>query len=355
MLRSVQSLNKSLQHTGGKGVPRWGYGFTINAGFPKLRSTLTSLPRVSQQYATMAVRQSYQSSLFYKNPVLRKHVRDFSSKGANDEKTKSSTLSNSFWYLAKILKIIRIPILVVAVYSLGYQQGIVEYSRNPDEKRKELLNQIVSGVGCDDPNRVFGVQEGRELKRLLADVAPKYACLKYAGKTGYEEGADREIQLRHVASIGHRIVESAKLYVDEKLSEAEGQEQKEEWTEAKKRIGDGNTIWSFILIDVPTPNAFVSETMPQMIFVTTALLETFVSNDDELALVLGHEVSHLILGHLSERNSYTLGLSIFELVLLSLDPTEGLVSMFVVGAIGCIKSLLGASFSRETELEAVST
>ncbi len=30
--------------------------------------------------------------------------------------------------------------------------------------------------------------------------------------------------------------------------------------------------------------------LPETIFVTTALLEKFVENDDELGLVLGHEV-----------------------------------------------------------------
>ncbi len=71
------------------------------------------------------------------------------------------------------------------------------------------------------------------------------------------------------------------------------------------------TKWKFVLIDVPMVNAFVSETTPYTIYVTTALLENVVSNDDELALVLGHELSHLLLAHSSksmllERNLKTL-------------------------------------------------
>ncbi len=38
-----------------------------------------------------------------------------------------------------------------------------------------------------------------------------------------------------------------------------------------------------------------SKAMPQTIFVTTALLEQFVDNDDELGLILGHEVVRNIL------------------------------------------------------------
>jgi hypothetical protein len=58
---------------------------------------------------------------------------------------------------------------------------------------------------------------------------------------------------------------------------------------------------------------------------------------------------------MSERNSSALTLSIIEVLLLSLDPTEGLMSVFIVTAIASLKSLLDANFSRETEKEAVST
>ena len=57
---------------------------------------------------------------------------------------------------------------------------------------------------------------------------------------------------------------------------------------------------------------------------------------------------------MSERNSSALFLSVAEVVLLSLDPTEGLMSVFIVSTIAFLKSLLNASFSRETEKEAVS-
>ena len=59
------------------------------------------------------------------------------------------------------------------------------------------------------------------------------------------------------------------------------------------------------------PNAFVSETTPYTIYVTTSILENVISNDDELALLLGHELSHLLLAHSTqameaERNLKTL-------------------------------------------------
>ena len=75
------------------------------------------------------------------------------------------------------------------------------------------------------------------------------------------------------------------------------------------------------------PNAFVSEILPQKIFVTTGLFDKFVNNDDELAMILGHEVSHLIMGHFSVSSFYESMIRGAEILVLMLDPTEGLVSL----------------------------
>ena len=75
------------------------------------------------------------------------------------------------------------------------------------------------------------------------------------------------------------------------------------------------------------PNAFVSEMLPQKIFVTTGLFDKFVNNDDELALILGHEVSHLIKGHLSTSSYMESWIRGAEILVLMLDPTEGLLSL----------------------------
>ena len=75
------------------------------------------------------------------------------------------------------------------------------------------------------------------------------------------------------------------------------------------------------------PNAFVSEMLPQKIFVTTGLFDEIVNNDDELAMILGHEVSHLIKGHGSEASAFESLIRGAEILVLLLDPTEGLLSL----------------------------
>lgn len=52
-----------------------------------------------------------------------------------------------------------------------------------------------------------------------------------------------------------------------------------------------------------------------------------MNNDDELAMILGHEVSHLIKGHFSTSTNIETWIRGVEIFLLFLDPTEGLLSL----------------------------
>jgi Zn-dependent protease with chaperone function len=88
------------------------------------------------------------------------------------------------------------------------------------------------------------------------------------------------------------------------------------------------------------------------IFITTSLLHQFISTQDELALVLGHEISHLILGHSSAQNSLEASFRTLEILLLSIDPSEGLLSLAFMTFLASLRGAVGASYSRENEREA---
>ena len=80
--------------------------------------------------------------------------------------------------------------------------------------------------------------------------------------------------------------------------------------------------------------------------------ETFIDNEDEMALMLGHEVSHLMHGHLSDGNSLQMMLLALEVLLLSMDPTEGVLSLGFMAFLAKGRNALSASNSREHEREA---
>lgn len=74
-------------------------------------------------------------------------------------------------------------------------------------------------------------------------------------------------------------------------------------------------------------------------------------SDDELAIILAHEISHVLLGHIdktADRNALIHG---FQLTLLSLVDPVGIFSLFFELGIDLSRRLLLASYSRENEME----
>lgn len=227
------------------------------------------------------------------------------------------------------------------------------------------MEQIVRGYGCEDPNSILIAQEGSVRSNPSEDA--------------YTENSSRRVQLAKISFVGEKIVKSAKSFVQEKIKETiDNHRNKQDtvstsqdnvsvveleeslsqdadfmkWTEAKERMDNSGEKWKFVLVESPVPNACVSELVPCTIFVTTSLLNTFTTNDDELALILGHEVSHLIHGHGSEAIDTETFLKTLEVLMLSLDPTEGFLSVFIIGAISILHRFLSASYSQHHELEA---
>ena len=158
---------------------------------------------------------------------------------------------------------------------------------------------------------------------------------------------------RRAQRVGRRIITAAMKYVSDelesaqkevvaKLSDKDLMEQNNQdkletliqqddmvmfWSEALKRlVGQSNSIesgWRVFLLDSPVPNAFVSEMFPGRIFITTSMLDKYVDNDDELGIIFGHEISHLIHGHNTQANASSLILRSIEMTIIALDPFDG--------------------------------
>ena len=72
----------------------------------------------------------------------------------------------------------------------------------------------------------------------------------------------------------------------------------------------------------------------------------------EIAFVLGHEISHLVLGHVSQANRMETMLRTVEVLLLSVDPTSGVLALFFIGGLAALRNALSAAHSRDNEREA---
>ena len=107
-----------------------------------------------------------------------------------------------------------------------------------------------------------------------------------------------------------------KLHEKEKAQKLDlvSKEEVQKWLKALESLDTEGERWKFVLLDVPIVNAFVSEVTPYTIYVTSALMKHVVSNDDELAVILGHELSHLLLAHSSDSMTMQRNLNTLEVV-----------------------------------------
>lgn len=121
------------------------------------------------------------------------------------------------------------------------------------------------------------------------------------------------------------------------------------WARAVKRL-EGK--WTIILSTSPEINAFVSGVSPRKIFVYEGLIRRLELTDDELAMILGHELSHVILGHTEEQipvNAIILGT---QLVVMSMVDPLGLGSFIFDAMVSQVGKYITASYSRAHEHEA---
>lgn len=116
----------------------------------------------------------------------------------------------------------------------------------------------------------------------------------------------------------------------------------------------GSTSWKCHVIDDPTTiNAFVLPT--GHVFVFTGILE-FAQNDDQLAIIIAHEMAHALLNHGIEQVSYVQLLDFFIIVTMAaiwcILPTDGisLISQWFYEKF--ITLMLHMPYSRMLEKEA---
>eukprot|EP00531_Pseudo-nitzschia_arenysensis_P010356 CAMPEP_0116117340 /NCGR_PEP_ID=MMETSP0329-20121206/1517_1 /TAXON_ID=697910 /ORGANISM="Pseudo-nitzschia arenysensis, Strain B593" /LENGTH=438 /DNA_ID=CAMNT_0003610891 /DNA_START=113 /DNA_END=1429 /DNA_ORIENTATION=- len=272
--------------------------------------------------------------------------------------------------IAYAVKLVRFPFLLVAISTLGYQRGATDAIRNPLKLQQAAFEAMLREFSVDSTDEVEIVTERGVRSRFDTPL----------GSLGHGKLKTNDPRSEKIAMVGRQILKSAQTYVRENFEEAvekakeliakDGVDLDERelarrlnddpdvqfWINALEHVEgaslDGIQNWSYVLISSPIPNAFVSEMLPHKVFVTTGLFDKFVNNDDELAMILGHEVSHLIKGHFTTSSNIETWIRGVEIFALMLDPTEGLLSLGVASFLSSAREALVAAFSRSNETEA---
>jgi Zn-dependent protease with chaperone function len=343
LLKSTRSKEKTysvyLRNFGG--TLRRGEGFIHQKGITNIGNQSAKIP--AMRIFTSGTVGSRSGTLFSTRLTSTVAVSVAGSTSGN---------SGSKWWsrFAIALRYIRIPVLVISVYSLGYQQGIIDCIKEPMALQNQILNGILLSTGCTSMDDVD----------VIDDEHIKYHSFRRSDQ---------------VAIVGHKIISAARNIVESRLQNAmmvvkaklptditpeqelqamSADPDVQFYYNARLRINGeqiDKSIWQYVFIKSSTPNAFVTEVLPRKFFITTAMLQV-ATTPDELAVVLGHEISHLILGHVSSANKVETLLRTIEVLLLSMDPTAGALSVLVIGAIYAARRLVSAAYSRENEVQA---
>ncbi len=146
-----------------------------------------------------------------------------------------------------------------------------------------------------------------------------------------------ETQLTHHAEHMLAVLAANKVdYADDltlqKLAamEEECKEEIQFWIDiAKTSLREGS--WNVILSDSPAANAFVTHLLPRKVFVCAGLAKALDLNDDELALVLSHEISHYLLKHGEMSTTFSFFINMMR---LGLSAVVGLEWFIVVDQLG---------------------
>ena len=179
--------------------------------------------------------------------------------------------------------------LGAGIFGTGYSRGVQASLEDPEGVQREVLAQVLRQQG--------GSGSGNILAPDSSDA-------------------------RFVTRLGVQLVHAAEGHVAEQLEAVGDDEALRQGLETKLRALH-NLPWKFVVIDTGSVNAFVTEMLPGYVFVHKGLLDAFDRDENQLAFILGHELSHYLLDHGKQGAQLQGALSLLQLVVLaSVDPTE---------------------------------
>jgi hypothetical protein len=218
----------------------------------------------------------------------------------------------------------RIVVISYGIYQCGYQAGLSDVINDPVGTNKTLMQMVYQTQGATGESKDAVMKRRSRVvgKRVLA-ACKDYCMQKYI--------------VAHSNAQEHGVA----------LSDCEDVVK---WKTAVENLRSHE--WSFVVINAPSVNAFVNHLMPGKVFIHEGLFREVRPTDDELALILSHELSHLIHQHGQSRTELSVFISIMQLVLFSfVDPSGVLPFVFDV-VVKKFGTGMENFYSRENETEA---
>mmetsp|Transcript_8186 Transcript_8186/g.10644 ORF Transcript_8186/g.10644 Transcript_8186/m.10644 type:complete len:475 (-) Transcript_8186:56-1480(-) len=313
-------------------------------------------------------------------PVLRAQLRNFcananTSSGAKNF-AKSSTTNSSqnrfakyaLWNNTKFRMAFRVIRNVVIVASIGgscFAMGQIEYIEDPEGFERKTVNTLMSK---EQVTQMLLIDEDKNMSRdayiktggpaYVFDAELQQLVVVEPENDIWVTGEKSQRVFRRIKMAAQRILKSN---IDQIKAEIEASQDSpslqlllhEELSLLQVKQMHLAKSWKIVVTDNELPNAFVNGFLPRRIFLTKGLLKEFCKTEEELALVLSHELSHFLLGHTKDILMVNAVVQVIAVSLISIiDPTGGLGSFVLELVIPWLGSIIGASFSRDQEHQA---
>jgi len=261
------------------------------------------------------------------------------------------TLSNYWVYRTfqsprtqKAIRFLRVAFISVSIYQIGYSNGMVHFAQNPKGVELEMIR---FSLGIPDGDKLEDHVHPRTSRTHLRvkTIGERIIGSAVEHCKSQVEAATREKASMSIATKADKG--EANRFKDFTVDQLDAEIEK--WQKACNRL---NGKWSFVVSKSPVINAFVTGFCPRKVFVCTGIIERLKLTDDELAMVIGHELSHVILGHTEEEIPTSAVLLGTQLVLMALVDPTGILSYVFDASLSYVRQFLTASYSRQHETEA---
>ena len=287
--------------------------------------------------------------------------------------------------LRRALRAGRIVAISVSLFTSGVAYGQISVAQDPEEfdrraMRQCLLSQNVKSY-CTAGEREQLVSSFFHTARPASAAVLSSNTLSYDKHTSIPQSHPMWQATLHAQRVFHRVrvsalevAEARVALLKHKLGKRPGaptgaagdipwkdlkiethmledEEDLEHWKAVVRML---KCDWRIVMTDQLVPNAFVSPTMPHRVFINVGLFDHFANNDDEAAVILGHELSHAILGHSEQAMILDVVQSVAIAVLVSMLDFTGTFGFFVEAGLVGTSALkyIPSMFSREHEREA---
>lgn len=254
-----------------------------------------------------------------------------SSSSDNAGSTKKSKWADFKLLFYRFARIGRFLAAGTILYQGGYYHGLKWYAKDPYLAECHLTDNFIKANSTD-----------KKSDSVVNEDHIDYTRLNIIAKKIHSSA----INLTH-----HKIDElkKKKQLMTDKSELRDNTIETKLWEDNLRKLS-GN--WRIVLIKSKVPNAFVSELVPRKIFINTAVIHEMNASDDEVALLLGHELSHLLLDHGENKHNLEEVLAVAAIVLMSfIDPT-GWFALVFDSFLFTFITAVKAGFSRHEETEA---